>query len=58
VRCEKVLDRPDGTAVPACVTGWGDAPVEDWISGPNSVSFDLEGINHRLARTVANRDGR
>lgn len=50
VRCEKVLDPPTGAAVPVCVTGRGDAPVEDWTGGPDSVPFNLEGINRRLAR--------
>ncbi|MDN5917312.1 MAG: plasmid pRiA4b ORF-3 family protein [Pseudonocardia sp.] len=50
VRCEKVLDPPKGAAVPVCVTGRGDAPVEDWTGGPDTVAFDLEGINRRLAR--------
>lgn len=49
VRCEKVLD-PTGAAVPVCVTGQGDAPVEDWTDGPDTVPFDLEAINRRLAR--------
>ena len=34
VRCEKVLDPPTDAAVPVCVTGRGDAPVEDWTGGP------------------------
>lgn len=50
VRCEKILDPPTGVAVPACVTGRGDAPVEDWTGGPDSVPFDLEAINRKLAR--------
>lgn len=50
VRCEKVLDPPTDATVPVCVTGRGDAPVEDWTGGPDSVPFDLESINRRLAR--------
>lgn len=50
VRCEKVLDPPEGATAPVCVTGRGDAPVEDWTGGPASTAFDLEDINRRLAR--------
>ncbi|WP_219413452.1 plasmid pRiA4b ORF-3 family protein [Pseudonocardia nigra] len=55
VRCETILDPPAGAAVPVCVTGRGDAPVEDWIGGAACVAFDLEGINRRLARYGADR---
>ena len=50
VRCEKALDPPMNAALPVCVTGRGDAPVEDWTGSPASVPFDLEDINRRLAR--------
>lgn len=50
VRREEVLDPPIGAAVPVCVSGRGDAPVEDWTGGPPSTAFGLEDINRQLAR--------
>jgi len=49
VKCERVLGLAAGTTYPVCVAGKGDAPVEDWIDGPESKPFDLDEINRRLA---------
>ena len=57
VRCEKVLDPPTDAAVPVCVTGRGDAPVEDWTGGPQTIPFDLQNVNRRLDRYRAGHDG-
>ena len=57
VRCEKVLDPPTDAAVPVCVTGRGDAPVEDWTGGPQTIPFDLQDINRKLDRYRAGHHG-
>lgn len=52
ITCEKVLDRNADLAYPTCVTGRGDAPVEDWIpdsAHPASIPFDQDRINRDLA---------
>jgi hypothetical protein len=52
------IDRPETPpAHPVCVTGRGDAPVEDWNpdSGePATIPFDRDDLNRRLA-TLADR---
>jgi hypothetical protein len=38
------------------VAGKGDSPVEDWTGGPESIPFDQDAINRRLAEIGALQD--
>jgi hypothetical protein len=51
ITLEKILDPDDTVTYPICVTGRGDAPVEDWNPDcpEDETPFDKEGINRRLA---------
>jgi hypothetical protein len=51
---EAILDHDDSTAYPICVSGRGDAPVEDWApERPEEPSpFDRDEINRRLAGLI------
>lgn len=52
ITLERIVERDDGLDYPCCVTGRGDAPVED--RSPDSpeepIPFDRDLINRELAR--------
>ncbi len=52
ITLEKVLDHDSTLTYPTCITGRGDAPVEDWISDssePAATPFDQDVLNRDLA---------
>ena len=51
---EAILDHDDSTAHPICVSGRGDAPVEDWDPElPQELSpFDRDDVNRRLGGLI------
>ena len=56
IKREKVLDLTPDMTYPVCVAGKGGSPVEDWTSGPESIPFDQDAINRRLAEIGALQD--
>ncbi|MCY7340814.1 MAG: plasmid pRiA4b ORF-3 family protein [Pseudonocardia sp.] len=58
ITVEKIVDRDPHRAYPMCVTGRGDAPVEDWDpdgEGPGSVPFDIDSVHRALTELLPAR---
>jgi hypothetical protein len=51
ITLEKTLDPDDALTYPVCVTGRGNAPVEDWNPEypEDPVPFDIDDLNQRLS---------
>jgi hypothetical protein len=59
ITLEKTLDADPAASYPTCLTGRGDAPVEDWNPEypEEPTPFDRDDINRRLAAPVGGRGG-
>ncbi|WAL66718.1 plasmid pRiA4b ORF-3 family protein [Amycolatopsis cynarae] len=55
IELERLVEPDPATSYPVCVTGRGEAPVED---GPDRTPFDRAGINARLGRLESLEDAR
>jgi hypothetical protein len=51
ITVELIEESDNVAAIPDCVGGQGDAPVEDWTPecGLDAKPFDIDAINRRLA---------